>query len=339
MRVPAVGIDAVGMACPIGLTAASACAAMRAGVDRWQDLDYRDDDGEAILGSRIPELPEGTSRRKRCIGLLARALRDVQLGAPSVELARTAIFLRLPCERGGDLASTLARELSAELGTTLDPGAIHLAEDGVDALRLLDEARNHLHDAGTRACLVCAADSLVDARSLLALARDRRLKTPHNADGVIPGEAAACVRLVRQDNRAPVRVRGIGSATEPGLLTNDVPLRGEGLAAAARSALDEAGLAMHDLDFRLSDAAGEAYHFKEQTLVLARLLRQNMKAFPLWLAAQTLGHVGQAAGLCNLVWATVALTRGYAPGPRAIVFAGDDGGRRSAVVVEREGGS
>lgn len=333
-------VEAVGMACPIGLTAATACAALRAGIDRRRELAYFDDDGSAIIGSALRALPEGMPRRQRWLHLLALALRDLSSRQPSDALTRTTLFLKLPRDEERTTISSIeiARHLSAELGAPLEPSQFVLAEEAVDAYQLLVAGREHLSGGKARACVVAAADSLIDARSLLALVRQNRLKTPRNADGVIPGEAAACIRLTLRSPALLARISGIGSAVEPGLLTNDIPLRGEGIAEAARLALTEAGLAMHDLDFRLSDAAGEAYHFKEQVLVIARLLRRNMAGFPLWLPARALGHVGHAGGMCNLVWAVVALARGYAPGPRAIAFSGDAQGLRSAAVVERPEG-
>ena len=106
------------------------------------------------------------------------------------------------------------------------------------------------------------------------------------------------------------------------------------MVAAARAALGEAGLSLHDMDFRLSDATGEGYFFREQLLLLTRLLRQRKPDFPIWLCAATLGYVGLAAGLCSLVQAIIACRRGYAPGPRSIATVGSLQGERAALILE-----
>lgn len=44
MRPRAIYIRAAGMACPVGLTAATACAAMRAGISRFGETEYLGND-------------------------------------------------------------------------------------------------------------------------------------------------------------------------------------------------------------------------------------------------------------------------------------------------------
>src|SRR5207237_7968617 len=120
------------------------------------------------------------------------------------------------------------------------------------------------------------ADSYVDGRALRWLEEHWRLKTDDNSDGVIPGEAAAAVFLqphAPAPAAALAEVVGLGFAQEKAHVLSEDPLLGLGLAAAARQALAEAGLRLHEIDFRLSDVTGESYGFKEQSLVLARLMR------------------------------------------------------------------
>src|SRR5690606_28481597 len=138
-----------------------------------------------------------------------------------------------------------------------------------------------------RPSIVAAAESQVTARALLALSQRQRLQVEGNSDGVIAGEAAAAVLLTADGRQALARIRGLGFAREPSSLDNDVPLRAEGLLHAARAALLEAGLEPHELDFRVSDAAGESFYFKEQALLASRLLRERKAEFPLWLPAET----------------------------------------------------
>ena len=209
------------------------------------------------------------------------------------------------------------------------------AEGSVGAFKAIRRAQELLTGGQGQDCVVAAADSLIDAQALLDLSRRRGLLTEDNSDGVIPGEAAGCLLLSAHPGRTLASMRGAGFAHEPATLDNDVPLRGEGITTAARRALAEAGLALHDIDFRVSDAAGESFSFKEQALLLARLLRQRRADFPLTLCAEVLGQTGAAAGLCGLISAIAAFGRQYAPGPRAIAFASAPGGERAALIVER----
>jgi 3-oxoacyl-[acyl-carrier-protein] synthase-1 len=140
--------------------------------------------------------------------------------------------------------------------------------------------------------------------------------------------------LGRRSGSVLAHVRGLGFGQEPGLRTNSVPLRATGVIAAARAALAEAGCTMDHIDLRISDAAGESYEFKEQALLLPRLLQAPKPELPLMLPATSLGHVGIAGGICGLVLATEALACGLAPGPRIMCFAGSTGPDRAALVVQ-----
>jgi 3-oxoacyl-[acyl-carrier-protein] synthase-1 len=334
-----VHVEAVGMACPVGLTATLACAAIRAGIDRRMEMDYLDNDGEPIVGSHLDSLGWERTRRERWSILLAYALRDLCRNHGLGLIERTPMVLVVPADSNGyqPTNAEIAVDLAARLQIQIDPRQVEVVfADSYGAFWAIAAARQRLVAASQSDArvLVAAADSLIEARVLLRLARARRLITKENSDGVIPGEAAACVLLGTSAKVGHASIVGMGFGNEPGRLDNDVPLRGEGIADAARQALSEAGLAMHDLHFRLSDASGEAYWFKEQVLVISKLLRRNMDEFPLWLAAARLGDVGCAASLCNLLTAVAAWRRGYAPGPRAIAYASAGNGDRAALVLE-----
>ena len=59
-------------------------------------------------------------------------------------------------------------------------------------------------------------------------------------------------------------------AVEKATIESDEPLRGDGLAAAYRQALDAAGLGLHEIDYRIADLSGEQYWFKEAASLLPR---------------------------------------------------------------------
>lgn len=336
MKPAPVYVSAAGMACPVGLTWASACAAMRAGITRKWISSYRDNQGREIVVSYLRDhIPETASCEERWLFLLAYALEDLSRTAGLQALERMPFFLALPLDsRGRPVPTALVRDaLATRLGLRIPLENLHILVEGTcGGLASLDSGRASAR-AG-RPCVVAAADSLLSARRLLALSGRDRLRVDGNSDGVTPGEAAGAVILTADRQHALANIRGLGLAKEMALLDNDVPLRAEGLIAAARAALLDAGLEMHELDFRISDAAGESFYFKEQALLVSRLLRQPKAQFPLWLPADCLGHTGASAGLSGVLWAMAAWARHYAPGKRAMVCAGSDDGARSAVVLE-----
>lgn len=330
-------VRAVGMACPVGLGWRAACAAIRAGIDRKQELPYLDNQHRPVTGSFLGNLDMSTPGEQRWLNLLAHALADLALAQAPATLGALPLILALPVDPDGRAPDVgmLASELAGRLNFTIDPRRVRVITQGAPGgYQAIAMARDMLRQGQCPACLVAAADSLVHARALLALFEQRRLLTGDNSDGIIPGEAAACLMLASSAAPSLAVVRGLGFAEERALPDNDTPLRGDGLAAAARVALAEAGLAIHEADFRLSDAAGESYYFKEQALVVLRLLRERKVKFPLWQCADALGDTGAAAGLCGLATAIAGFCRGYAPGPRAIGFVGNTRGQRASLVLE-----
>jgi 3-oxoacyl-[acyl-carrier-protein] synthase-1 len=130
-----------------------------------------------------------------------------------------------------------------------------------------------------------------------------------------------------------VRIAGLGFAVETAHIMSEGPLLGKGLAEAARQALTEAQLGMHDIAWRLSDVTGEAYGFKELSLAMSRLMRQRREEMPVWHAADGIGDTGAAAGLVHMVIAHRAFGRGYAPGPDVMCYGSAVAGGRAAAVV------
>lgn len=339
MSARSVSIRAAGMACPVGLRSAPACAALRAGITRKQVSPFRDNQGREIVTSHLRDLLDlKSTAAQRWLFFLAHALQEIleQTGKPAFQ--QLPLLLALPSSKEGESGSVdfIARELSARLELEIPPRQVRLFTEGsYGGYAALAAGRDMVLRRQAAECIVAGAESMMSARTLLRLAENRRLLTEDNSDGVIPGEAAACV-LLSSRKQGLATIRGMGFATEPSRLDNEVPLRAEGLVAATRAALEEARLALHEMSFRFSDAAGESFSFKEQALLVSRLLRERREEFPLWLCAESLGDTGAAAGLCGLVQALTGWARGHAPGPRAIGFAGNEQGGRAAVIIEAE---
>lgn len=335
-----VGLSAIGMACPVGFGWLTACAALRAKVSRKTISPYRDNQGREIAASYLSGegLGPHLSCEQRWLFFLAHALSQLieTPGADGDGLDAATLHLVLPpaADERPYQPQFVADALSTRLGAPIRTEQLHITTGGSAASFVaLREARTAAR-AG-EVVVVAAADSLVSARRLLPLSARSRLLVEGNSDGVIPGEAAVAFRLTRHTGDSLAILRGIGSGEEPSTLSNDVALRAEGLVAATRAALAEARLELHEIDFRLSDAAGESFFFKEQALLLARVMRERRESLPLWLAADPLGDTGAAAGFCSLAWACAAWRRSYAPGPRAIALAGGEGSARGAVILER----
>ena len=335
-------ITSTGMVCSVGLNAEAACAAMRAGIDNFVELPYHDNNGEPIVGAMVPEIELDLKREERLVDLLKMPVAECLQKGKIYSDRRIPIFVGLANTDRPGAAGSLADGIIPRLEEKLD---IHFNREfsrvipkghtsGFEALKFASQL---FQKTDAEICLVCGVDSYINASALNWLDEHWRLKTEDNSDGVIPGEAAAAVLLQKQVNtngQPEVKIIGLGFGHEEASVLTEEPLLGVGLTEAARSALEDAGLEMHEIDFRISDVTGESYGFKELSLVEARLLRERKESFPLWHCAESIGDTGAAAGICELIYAYQAFLKGYSPGKRAICFTSSVSEERAVGVIE-----
>ena len=195
----------------------------------------------------------------------------------------------------------------------------------------LDQARRLLA-RGEEYVMIVGVDTYLTTLSIAHYAACERLLTPANHDGFIPGEAAAAV-LCSARHPGGLRLTGLGLAREEAYIRNgldedglDRPLRGDGMVRAYRGALDEAGLTLAQVEYRISDLIGEAYFFKQTALVAIRLERGRKEFQDLWSPAESLGNVGAAVVPLMLGQALTAAAKGYDRGSPMLVEASSDDG-------------
>src|SRR5438552_5203109 len=107
------------MACAVGLNAAAACAAMRAGIAGFGELRYHDNVGEPVIGAALPSLDSGLRRSERLVKLLAMALKDCLNSGSVKNTERLPLLVGLaePGRPGGgaDWANSIIHEVESEL--------------------------------------------------------------------------------------------------------------------------------------------------------------------------------------------------------------------------------
>ena len=328
-------VSCLSLISPIGTTPESAAATMRAGIAAFRDLPFVDNSGEPIVGATVPGLPDDLRGRARLSELLTQAFEAIDESLPrSLTLTNLPlIFCTSESVRPGARADRVIAEMQ-ELFNFRHDSSYHVAHGAVSTFEALRQADQLLDRGGVHACLIAAVDTLIDARTLNWLDNTGRLKMSERTDGVIGGEAA-CVSIVSMDaiTPCPIVVRGLGFAVETATVLDDKPLLGKGMTAAVKGALDQANLAMHEVDFRLSDVGGESYAFEELVLAQTRLTRIPRKSQDVWHPADCMGDCGAAAGLIELAWAEQAFSRAYAPGPIAIIHASSTSGERAAAII------
>ncbi len=329
-------IKAAGMVTCVGLDAASSCAAMRGRLDGFAETRFMGSDGW-LIGGAVP-LPRNWIGVKRMAHLAAGALADLGRQMPG-GLAGVPILLCLAeLDRPGRPVPdpAILAGLLAEILQIPAPRLQIIAHGRPSGFVALDRARR-LIAAGEDPVVILGLDSYLTAQSVAHYLGQNRLLAPDNANGFIPGEAAAAILC--SATPGPLRLTGLGLAREMAHIYNaaggdglDLPLRGDGMTRAYKLAMDEANVDLAHVEYRISDLIGEQYFFKQATLASLRLERGRIAFQDLWSPAENLGNIGAAVVPVMLAQLLTAEARGYAPGSPALMEgSGDDGACGAAV--------
>lgn len=341
MSGPPLLLRGFGMTTPVGHGAEASCAAIRAAIDNFQETRFAARGGEWIIGAEVP-LEEPWRGIARLARLLAGALRETLESLPDTP-PETLPLLLCVAERGRPgrlegLGQELYDSTCARLGARFHPATRVLADGRVGAAVALHHARRMIRRKEHALVLVAGVDSLLIGETLAFLDREGRLLTPAAVDGFIPGEAAASFLVLEDDGGAGLLCHGLGFAQEPSALDPDLPPRADGLSTAFRAAFADAALDWDAVDYRLTDISGEQQRFKEAALALTRVMRTRKETFDLWHPADCVGETGAAALPVMLGVALHGAARGYAPGRGVLIHAGNDDGRRIALIARARTG-
>lgn len=336
-----VAIAKTGLVTPVGLDAAAACAAMRCKLTNPVQTFYMNSEGEWMRAHQVP-LPSvgGTAK---LVHMAAMAVEEVLLDIPKVEWSNIPLLLCVSeADRPGraavvdeHLVGRLEQALAARFGRT----SAVVAEGRVSAAVAMSLARAMIERHHADSVVIASTDSLVSWPTLLKYDDEGRILSETNSDGFVPGEGAAALLVTRPTGAPQLLCRGIGFGQEAATIHSDLPLRADGLTSAIRSALEESGLAMHDLDFRIADVSGEQYYFKEASLALSRTLRRRKPDFDIWHPAECIGEAGATAGLAMLALADAGCRKGFVPGRSILAHMSNDNGRRAAIIVQFRDGA
>jgi 3-oxoacyl-[acyl-carrier-protein] synthase-1 len=331
-----IAIKAAGLVTPVGLNAASTCAAIRAGIRNVNVANLWDPEaGEYIAAGKVP-LPQWWEGPGKFPELIAPAILEC-LEAARVPADAVALLLGVAPQsrplRSPDLDGWIVPAVEEKLGLRFHATSRVIARGGVSGVVGLALAAELLENAQVSYCIVAGVDSFLQQRVVLAYMTNRRVLTPRNSNGFSPGEAGTAVLVGRSASGGDLQVLGTGIAIEKAVIESDEPVRGEGLASAIKQSLTAANTQMAATSYRLTDLNGEHYKFKEAALAFNRLLRERVERHPLWHPIEYVGEVGAAIGPLVFAVALDANRKGYAPGPITLCHFSDDGGERAAAVL------
>jgi 3-oxoacyl-[acyl-carrier-protein] synthase-1 len=339
-----VAIIASGMVTPVGLNADATCAAIRCGVDNFSETRFHDKGGEWIIGGQVP-LEQRWRGLPKLVHMIVPAVRECLVRAGRVRPESIPLLLCVAEEgRAGRLEGLddrLFDELQTELGVRFHASSAVFARGRVAGALALMQARQLIHDQRVPLCIIAGVDSLLLAPTVATYEDKDRLLTSRNSNGFIPGEAAGAVLVAAQGGESGPQLicRGIGAGEEKATIESEEPLRGDGMVQALKVALVEAGCTLGELDFRITDANGEQYWFREATLALDRVLRNRKELFDIWHPADCIGEVGAAVGPCVMGIALQAVRKQYAFGRGPLCHFSADDTTRVALVLSASGRS
>jgi len=330
-----IAIQATGLMTAVGSSAPTSCAAFRAKLTNPSPTQFMDSAGDWIVAHCIE-----SARPRRGLARLAlmaatvidEALTDVEPAEwPAIPLILCVAERERPARLEG-LDGELLELIEQLLGVRFHSRST-VARGRVGVAVALAQARSMIASGVARRVAIAAVDSLLDWPTLSHYDGHARLLTAENSNGFMPGEGAGAVLVGQPSGAVELLCSGIGFAIEPASIGSEEPLRAEGLANAIRSALNEAGVQMHDVDYRIADLSGEQYYFKEAALALSRTLHRPKSEFDLWHPAECTGEAGALAGAAIIALADAASRTGFGKGPNVLAHMSADAGERAAIVL------
>lgn len=331
-------IVGTGLVTSVGLSAPAACAAIRAGIANPTETRFLNSAGEWIAGHQVP-LEQPCRGRSKLVRMAALAIAECLEPLPRADWQSIPLLLcvaeRSRAGRLDGLDTELLAEVQRELDCSFAADSAVVAHGRVSVAVALQRSRELLTGRAAPYALIAATDTLLNWPTLSAYEQQGRLLAPGNSNGFIPGEGGGALLVGRSLEPGRLVCSGLGFGTEPAHIDSGKPLRADGLTAAIRGALHDAGCELHQLDFRITDLSGEQYYFKEAALAVARLQRVRKEQFDIWHPAECIGESGALAGLATVVVAEAACRKDYAHGPHILCHAANDAGQRVAMVLQQ----
>lgn len=340
---------AAGARAPVGATAESVAAAVRAGISRVrcrQVLELGDADSFIAQDGRLD--PDVWSGAGRMAALGAAALAEVVEKLASVIKyiqAEVPVIVGLPEERPGFAAAD-----AAQVGAALESaggGRLRLRIEPrlsghAAALSGLKEALARLGPSGRcPLVIVGGVDSYCDIETLAWLRENQKWLEADSRTGFAPGEAAAFVALVATNDAhrlgltPAATVHAVATACESKLIDMDDLNLGEGLTTAVGAALAPLESTGELVENIFCDINGDRYRSEEWGFTALRLGGSLRDASAYCTPVSSCGDIGAATGALNLILSAQAFRRGYAQGPHALVWGSSDAGLRAAALLRR----
>jgi 3-oxoacyl-[acyl-carrier-protein] synthase-1 len=344
MIVAPANLISVGARTALGFAAAASAAAARAGISGMREhplLVTRT--GKPVVGAFDWGLPLELCGEDRLLELARSALREacLPLHAADPKRLRVSLHLALPEFRPG-FGSQEARRIVAGLAHTEDlPVRVfdlhHISQGHASGLAALESALLELHRGTSNACFVGGVDSYFDQVTIGWLDEERRIASPETRSGFVPGEGGGFLLLADTDVLVEFGLHPVAHVLTAAHAMETAPMSkrlGEGLTEALRAALDVTFPSSPLVDEVICDLNGEAHRNEEWGFGCLRLGDRFVDPTGYRCPADCWGDVGAASAPLFAMLACEAASRGYAAGPRTMIWASSNGGLRGAAILE-----
>jgi 3-oxoacyl-[acyl-carrier-protein] synthase I len=335
-------ISGGGAVTPGGLDLRQTIAAIRAGLSAFEEEFLVEPFATTQLMARVPT--HYHLRRTQgawLLNLAARSLAEALQGSKAtpeesaVLISTPEGFRKHPAFDDIALADFLPA-LRRQLGVNFHPASRVIDGGAAANVGLLARAADILESQGARQILLGGVDSFLNDKDLARLRDAQRLAGEQNAQGLIPGEAAAFVRLTvapEIDGAVVPAIRGLGVAQEQDNVLSERTSQGRAMLAALRSASSSPAPGEPDISFVVSNSNGERFSGLEQLIARSRFYQTRREMLATCYPAMTVGDVGAASGALALLVASDSLAKDYAPGPVAMCEVASENGMRAAATV------
>lgn len=340
-------IVGVGARTPVGIHAAAAAAAVRAGIVRLSEHPFMlDCNGVPIPAGLDAQIDPTITGPKRLLALAESALREAcaSLDGVSPQQLSLPLFLGLPEIRPGftehDAANVRSGFPRFE-GLPIKLSSVSTFTEGHAAGFLaLARAAEQMNQGACEMCLVGGVESYSHPDTLEWLEANRQLAGADSRSGFLPGEGAGFCLLTTDGGRQRFRLKGlarvlaVGIGKETKLIKTTDMCLGEGLTATVRDTVGCLRLPDERINEIYCDINGERYRSEEWGFVCLRLSHYFDDPTAYLSPAECWGDMGAASGLLFAMLVCQAFARGYSKGPRAMVWASSEGGQRGVAVLE-----
>lgn len=343
-----VDIIATGARTPLGLDAVASAAAYRAGISGMGEhpfmVDRVGNPMPAALDARLDPRLMGPDR---LLALAETALHEAcaPLGARLTPRLRLPLYLGLPELRPGFTeqdAKMVRLGLPRFEGLPITISEVNVFTQGHAAgLAALATATEKIQQGAFEACLVGGVESYFQPDTMEWLDENRQLVGAVSRSGFVPGEGAGFCLLMADLARtrlglgALANVSTVATGKETMLIkTSDICL-GAGLASVVQRALGSLSTRSGEkINTVICDINGERYRGEEWGFVCLRLSQYFDDPTAYDSPADCWGDMGAASGPLFAMLACQAAARGYAKGPRTLLWASSEGGLRGSAMIE-----